>query len=259
VIVLKSPAEIDRMREAGRVTALTLQRVVGSVRPGMTTGELDRIAEKSIRSEGCTPSFLGYQPRGARSPFPGSICSSLNDEIVHGIPHDGVYVREGDLLKIDVGAVYQGYHGDAAATVFVGGAAPSEDAERLVTATERALQAGIQQARAGGRLQDVSHAIEETGARARLGVVQEYGGHGVGRALHEEPFLPNIGRRGRGLELRPGLVLAIEPMFNLGTWETKLADDDWTVVTADGSLSAHYEHTVAITADGPEILTALRV
>jgi methionyl aminopeptidase len=251
VIVLKSASEIERMRVAGRVTALTIKRIVEEVRPGMSTLDLDRIGERSIRSEGCTPSFLGY--RG----FPGSICTSIDEEIVHGIPSPKRILREGDLLSLDVGAVYQGYHGDSAVSVFVGGRPPSEEAARLVKATEEALYAGIDALRIGGRISDVGHAVQEITEPAGYSLVREYGGHGVGRALHEDPIILNYGRPGRGPVIKRGLVVAVEPMVNLGSWETEVLDDDWTVVTRDGSLSAHFEHTIAITDDGPEILTEL--
>jgi methionyl aminopeptidase len=250
VIFLKSPKELERLREAGRVTALALQRVIEAVRPGVSTAELDRVAEKTIRSEGCVPSFLGY--RG----YPASLCTSIGSEIVHGIPSERRVLREGDLVSLDIGAVHEGYHGDSAVTMFVGDAAPPDGERRLVEATRTALAAGIGAVRRGGRLSDIGHAIEQVGEAQGLGIVREYGGHGVGRALHEDPFVPNVGRPGRGPELRAGLVLAIEPMFTLGTWETRVLEDRWTVVTADGSLAAHFEHTVAITADGVEVLTA---
>jgi methionyl aminopeptidase len=249
VISLKSPAELERMRVAGRVTALTIQRVLEEVRAGQSTADLDRIAERSIRSEGCTPSFLGY--RG----FPASICTSINDEVVHGIPSPKRVLRDGDLLSLDVGAIHDGYHGDSAVTVFVGGRAPSEEAARLVKVTEEALYEGIGALRAGGRISDVGHAVQGTVEPAGYSLVREYGGHGVGRALHEDPIVLNYGRAGRGPVIKPGMVIAIEPMVNLGDWRTEVLDDDWTVVTSDGSLSAHFEHTIAVTPDGPEILT----
>jgi methionyl aminopeptidase len=252
VISIKSSAEIERMREAGRVTALTIERVVEAVRPGVSTEDLDRVAERSIRGEGCTPSFLGY--RG----FPASICTSINDEIVHGIPSPDRILREGDLLSLDVGAVFEGYHGDSAVSLFVGGRAPSEEAARLVKMTEEALFAGIDAVRPGGRISDVGHAVESLVEPVGYSLVREYGGHGVGRALHEDPIILNYGRPGRGPAIKPGLVVAIEPMVNLGGWETRVLDDDWTVVTRDGSLSAHFEHTIAVTPDGPEILTVVR-
>jgi methionyl aminopeptidase len=249
VIVFKSPEEIDRMREAGRVTALTVQRLMEEVHPGMTTKDLDVIAEELIRGEGCTPSFKGY--RG----FPASICTSLNNEVVHGIPSRKRTLHEGDLLKLDVGAVFDGYHGDSAVTVFVG-EPPSDVAEKLVRVTEESLEAGISQLRVGGRLMDVGHAVQQVVEGAGFAVVREYVGHGIGRALHEDPQIPNYGEPGRGPLIRPGLVVAIEPMVNVGDWPTRVLADDWTVVTADDSLSAHFEHTIAITEAGPEVLTA---
>ena len=249
MIVFKSAEEIDRMREAGRVTALTVQRLMEAVRPGMTTADLDRLAEETIREGGCTPSFKGY--RG----FPGSICTSLNSEVVHGIPSPKRVLRPGDLLKLDVGAVFDGYHGDSAVSVVVG-EPPSDVAEKLMRVTEESLEAGISQLQLGGRLSDVGHAVQQVVEGAGFSVVREYVGHGIGRALHEDPQIPNYGDPGRGPSIRPGLVVAIEPMVNVGEWRTRVLADDWTVVTADGSLSAHFEHTIAVTEEGPEILTA---
>ena len=237
------------MRRAGTVTALTIERLLDAVKPGISTADLDHLAEKSIRGEGCIPSFKGY--RG----FPGSICTSLNQEVVHGIPSPRRVLREGDLLSLDVGAVWEGYHGDSAVSVFVGGA-PSDVAEKLVRVTEDALEAGISQIRPGGRLSDVGHAVQQVVEGAGFAVVREYVGHGVGRALHEDPQIPNYGEPGRGPKVKPGLVIAIEPMVNVGDWRTRVLADNWTVVTADGSLSAHFEHTIAITSEGPEVLTA---
>ena len=249
MITLKSPSELDRMRVAGRVTALTIVRVLDEMRTGMSTLDLDRIAERSIRAEGCTPSFLGY--RG----FPGSICTSINDEVVHGIPSRHRVLREGDLLSLDVGAVYEGYHGDSAVSVFVGGRAPSEDVARLAKVTEASLYEGIAALQPGGRISDVGSAVQSVVEPAGYSLVREYGGHGVGRALHEDPIVLNYGRPGRGPLIKPGMVIAIEPMVNLGDAPTRVLEDDWTVVTSDGSISAHFEHTVAVTPDGPEILT----
>jgi methionyl aminopeptidase len=249
VIVFKSPDEIERMREAGRVTALTVERLMAAVRPGLTTAELDRLAEDSIRSEGCTPSFMGY--RG----FTGSICTSLNEEVVHGIPSPRRVIRPGDLLKLDVGAVFEGYHGDSAVTVFVD-EPPSDRAEKLVRVTEESLEAGISQLQVGKRLSDVGHAVQQVVEGAGFSVVREYVGHGIGRALHEDPQIPNYGDPGRGPLIRQGLAVAVEPMVNVGDWPTRVLADQWTVVTADGSLSAHFEHTIAVTDRGPEILTA---
>jgi methionyl aminopeptidase len=248
MIIFKSPEEIERMRVAGRVTALTVERVAEAVRPGVTTGDLDRIAERSIRGEGCTPSFKGY--RG----FPGSICTSVNEQVVHGIPGRRV-LREGDLLSLDVGAVWEGYHGDSAVTVFVG-RPPSDVAEKLVRVTEESLEAGIGALRNGARLSDVGHVVQQVVEGAGFTVVREYVGHGIGRSLHEDPQIPNYGDRGRGPRVKPGLVVAIEPMVNAGDWPTRVLADHWTVVTDDGSLSAHFEHTIAVTGEGIEVLTA---
>jgi methionyl aminopeptidase len=249
VIIRKSPSELEKMRASGRITARTIRRVLDAVRPGVTTADLDRIAEAAIREQGAVPSFKGY--RG----FPGSICTSLNQEIVHGIPSPERVLKPGDLLSLDFGSIWEGYHSDSAVTVFVG-EPPSDEAEKLVRVTRDALDAGIEQIRPGGRLSDVSNAIEQVAEGAGFSVVREYVGHGIGRNLHEDPQVPNYGPPGRGPELRPGLVLAIEPMVNVGGWETRLLADDWTVVTADGSLSAHFEHTIAVTEDGHEVLTA---
>ncbi len=248
MIILKSPEEIGRMRIAGRITANAIVKLMATVRPGMTTAQLDDLAERSIRSEGAVPSFKGY--RG----FPGTICTSLNEQIVHGIPGTRA-VKEGDLLKLDVGAVWEGYHADSAVTVFVG-APPSDVAEKLVRVTEESLEAGIGALRVGSRLSDVGAAVQHVAEGAGFTVVREYAGHGVGRHLHEDPQVSNFGDAGRGPVVKPGLVVAIEPMVNVGTWRTKVLADRWTVVTADGSLSAHFEHTIAVTPDGPEVLTA---
>jgi len=248
VIILKSPEEIEKMRVAGGVVASTRQLVVDAVRPSITTADLDRIAEEHTRARGATPSFKGY--RG----FPGSICTSVNEQIVHGIPGERV-LREGDLVSLDFGAIWEGYHADSAVTVFVG-EPPSAEAEKLVRVTEEALEAAISQIRSGGRLSDIGHAVEQVVEGVGFSVVREYVGHGIGQSLHEDPQIPNYGPPGRGPELRPGMVLAVEPMVNMGGWETRVLDDDWTVVTADGSLSAHFEHTIALTEDGPDVLTA---
>ncbi len=248
MIVLKSPDEIERMRRAGRVTAETVERLMEAVRPGMTTADLDALAEESIRSEGCTPSFKGY--RG----FPASICTSVNDQVVHGIPSPRV-LREGDLISLDVGAVWDGYHGDSAVTVFVG-SPPSDVAEKLVRVTEDSLDAAISQIKMGARLSDLGHAVQQVVEGAGFSVVREYVGHGIGRALHEDPQIPNYGDPGRGPVMNRGLVIAVEPMVNAGDWRTRVLADRWTVVTADGSLSAHFEHTIAVTDEGVDVLTA---
>lgn len=242
----KTSAEIDAMRRAGRVVAETLAVLREAVGPGVTTSQLDEIAEREIRARAAVPSFKGY--RG----FPATICTSLNNEIVHGIP-GGATLREGDLVKLDCGAIVDGYHGDAAITVPVGEVA--EQARKLIEATERALWAGIAEARAGNRVGDIGSAVQTVAEGAGFSVVREYVGHGIGRALHEEPPIPNYGQPGKGLPLEEGFVLAIEPMVNSGGHETRLLADGWTVVTADGGLSAHFEHTVAVTADGPQVLT----
>lgn len=247
MIIRKSSSELETMRIAGRITAMAREAVVEAVRPGITTAELDAIAEKVIRGEGATPSFKGY--RG----FPASICASVNEEVVHGIPGDRK-LKKGDLFKVDVGAIWEGFHGDSAVTVFVG-APPSDTAEKLVRVTRDSLDAGIGELKPGNRISDVGHAVEQVVEGAGFSVVREYVGHGVGRALHEEPHIPNFGPPGRGPEIKPGLVVAVEPMVNVGGWETEVLSDDWTVVTADASLSAHFEHTIAVTEDGPEVLT----
>ena len=247
MIERKSQAEIDVMRRAGRVVAETLAVVREHVRPGVTTKELDEIAEREIRARGAIPSFKGY--RG----FPGSLCTSLNNEIVHGIP-GGATIREGDLVKIDCGAIVDGFHGDSAVTLIVG-EVPT-DVAKLVETTERALQAAIAEAKPGNRSGDIGAAVQTIAEGAGFSVVREYTGHGIGRSLHEDPPIPNHGRPGRGVPIEPGLVIAIEPMVNLGSHETRLLGDGWTVVTADGSLSAHFEHTIAVTEEGPVVLTA---
>jgi methionyl aminopeptidase len=249
MIIYKSKDELERMRTSGRITAGTIERVLAAVRPGATTADLDAVAESSIREAGAVPSFKGY--RG----FPASICTSLNNEIVHGIPSNRRVLKDGDLLSLDFGAIWEGFHSDSAVTVFVG-EPPSSEAEKLVRVTEEALEAGIAQIRPGGRVTDISSAVQQRAEAAGFSVVREYVGHGVGRSLHEDPQVPNYGAPGRGPELRPGLVVAIEPMVNLGGWETAVLADEWTVVTLDGSLSAHFEHTIAVTDDGHEVLTA---
>jgi len=248
MIVYKSREEIDKMRRAGRIVATTIDAVLEKVRTGISTRALDEVAERVIRKEGATPSFLGY--RG----YPASICASLNDQIVHGIPGERI-IEEGDILSLDFGAIWEGFHGDSAVSVIVGKASSSE-AEKLVRVTEEALKAGISQIKAGGHLSDIGHAVQQVAEGAGFSVVREYVGHGIGQHLHEDPQVPNYGSPGRGPVMREGLVIAIEPMVNSGGWETVLMPDKWTVVTADGSLSAHFEHTIAITDDGPEVLTA---
>ncbi|HHW98044.1 MAG TPA: type I methionyl aminopeptidase [Firmicutes bacterium] len=246
MITLKTERELKLMREAGRIVALALDEVAKAVAPGITTAELDAIAEKTIVSCGARPSFKGYNG------FPASICASINHEVVHGIP--GLKrLRDGDIISIDVGAEINGYHGDAARTFPVGIVSPL--AQRLITITEEALAQGIAAFKPGGRLTDISHAIQSYVEAAGFSVVRDLVGHGIGRKLHEAPQVPNYGRPGRGTRLTPGLVLAIEPMVNVGTYAIDFMPDQWTVVTADGSLSAHAEHTVALLEDGPLVLT----
>ena len=241
------------MRQAGKVVAQTKARLKDAIRPGVSTLELDRIAEEEIRAMGATPSFKGYTGM-ASTPFPGTICVSVNEEIVHGIPGDRV-LREGDIVSVDVGAIVGGFHGDSAFTVGVG--ETSEEARRLIDATKEALAVGIVEAKAGARVGDISAAVQYYAEGLGYSVVRQYVGHGIGRSLHEEPQVPNYGKPGLGPELRKGVTIAIEPMLNVGGWETLQLDDDWTVVTADGKLSAHFEDTVAITENGAEVLTTL--
>jgi len=244
-IELKTPAQLELMRAAGLVVARTLLTLKEAVAPGVSTGELDKLAGSEMRAAGATPSFLGYQG------YPATICTSVNNEVVHGIPSPDRVLRDGDLISIDCGAIVDGWHGDAAFTTGVG--AITQARGRLIAATERALWAGIAQANAGGRLGDISHAVEQ--ASDGYGIVLGYTGHGIGTEMHMEPSVHNYGRPGRGPRLVPGMALAIEPMLTLGTRETEVLADDWTVVTADGSWAAHFEHTVAITPDGPWVLT----
>lgn len=239
------------MRRAGRIVADTITAVLDAVRPGVTTADLDGIAESTIRDRRALPSFKGY-----RGTYPATICASIDEEIVHGIPSADRTLREGQLLSLDFGAIWEGFHADSAVSVFVGGVSPSEEAAKLMKTTEEAMYAGIAAVQPGGRLSDIGHAIESVAEPAGLGIVREYGGHGIGRSMHEDPFIQNWGPPGRGPSLRPGLVIAIEPMLMLGDERTRVLADGWTVVTADGSLAAHFEHTVAITENGPEVLTA---
>ncbi|MFC1848418.1 type I methionyl aminopeptidase [Chloroflexota bacterium] len=247
-VILKSPREIGQMREAGRIAAEVLEVVAGAVRPGITTGELDDIANKEVRQRGAEPSFKGY--RG----FPASICTSVNEEVVHGIPGSRV-LHEGEIVSLDFGALLNGFHGDAAITVGVGRIVI--EAQKIIDTARGALQAGISAARIGARLGDVSAAIQSHAEAGGFSVVREYVGHGIGRELHQDPQVPNFGVPGEGISLQKGMTLALEPMLNAGGWRTRVADDKWTVATADGKLSAHFEHTIAIDEAGPEILTQL--
>ena len=270
-IEIKTPGQLAAMREAGLVVARTLSAVAAAAEPGVSTRELDAIAAREIRDAGAQPSFLGYHG------YPATICTSVNEQIVHGIPSDQVRLAAGDVLSIDAGAIVRGWHGDAAVTIAIG--EPSDQAAELIAACERALWHGIAAAVAGNRLTDVSWAVEssvpsygaDSGGHSagrgtppgpqrpgtpRYGIVREYTGHFIGSAMHMDPHVPNYGRPGRGPLLTEGMAMAIEPMLVLGDRHTSLLADDWTVVTADGSLAAHFEHTVAITADGPWVLTA---
>ncbi len=249
-IEIKSPAQIDRMRAAGLVVAETLQLVAAAARPGMTTADLDALAEEHIRSSGAIPSFKGY----SYPPYPASICASVNDTVVHGIPN-GRELVEGDLLSVDCGAIVDGWHGDAALTVSIGEV--GEQARELMRVTEESLWRGLAAARAGGRVGDISHAVEQhVRSHGEFEIVTDYTGHGIGSEMHLPPEVPNHGRSGRGPKLVEGMALAVEPMLAVSTGDTVLTADDWTVVTADGSLSAHYEHTFALTARGVWVLTA---
>lgn len=247
-VEVRTPAEIELMRRAGRIVADVLGRVSEVVRPGISTRRLDQVADDCIRKAGAIPSFKGY--RG----YPASICTSPNEVVVHGIPGD-YRLRDGDIVGIDCGAILDGWHGDAAVTLPVGEV--SDDAQRLLAATQVALAAGIRQALDGNRLGDIGFAVQEVAESAGFSVVREYVGHGIGREMHEAPQIPNYGPPASGKKIKIGNVFALEPMVNQGGFETRVLDDDWTVVTRDGSLSAHFEHTVAVTENGPEILTIL--
>lgn len=246
MITLKSPREIEFMRDAGRITAEALKLVGEAIKPGITTLELDAIAKRYIQKQGAEPSFLGFHG------YPGSICASINDEIVHGIPSERV-IQSGDIVSIDLGAKYKGYHGDSAKTYAVGKV--GSEALRLIEITKKAFYAGMNAFVNGDRLQSISAAVQNTAEAAGFSVVRELVGHGIGRDMHEEPNVPNFVSGSRGPKLRVGMVLAIEPMINYGGKETVTMPDGWTVRTKDGSLSAHYEHTVALTDNGPLILT----
>lgn len=249
MIVLKSSRELELMRRAGRIVACVLGRFREVVRPGITTAELEEVALQIIEREGGIPSFKGY--RG----FPAAICASINEEIVHGIPSPKRVVEEGDIVSLDVGAIYEGYHGDAAITLPVGEV--EEEVQRLLEVTHGALKEGITQSKVGKRVGDISAAIQRYAEVNGFNVVREYTGHGIGQQMHEEPQIPNFGPPNRGARLRLGMTFALEPMVTVGDWRTQALSDGWTVVTADGSLSAHFEHTIAVTDGEPEILTRL--
>jgi methionyl aminopeptidase len=246
MIILKSPAEIEIMAAAGSIVASAIQKLKEAIKPGLTTRELNRIAEDLITKKGAIPAFKGY--RG----FPASICTSINQQVVHGIP--GPYtLKDGDIVSIDIGTVYNGYYGDAAFTCGVGEV--TAQARRLMEVTEQSLYEGINRMFEGNRLSDISYAVQSYVEKNGFSVVRDYVGHGIGQNMHEDPQVPNFGLPGKGPRLKEGMVLAVEPMVNVGSYHVKTLEDNWTVVTADSSLSAHFEHTVAITGNGPQILT----
>ena len=249
-VSIKSQKEIELMREAGRLLAITHEELEKFIKPGMSTYEIDKKGEEIIRSFGCIPSFLNYNG------FPASICVSINDEVVHGIPRKDVFVQEGDIVSLDAGLIYKGYHSDAARTVAVGEISP--EARQLMEVTKQSFFEGIKYAKAGCHLHEISNAIAAYCEKFGYGVVRDLVGHGIGRNLHEDPQIPNFTQKRRGMKLQAGMTLAIEPMVNIGTYEVAWLDDDWTVVSEDGSLSAHYENTVLITDGEPEILTILK-
>ena len=247
MIVLKTSRELAIMKEACKISAGALKTVANAVKPGVTTAELDRLAEEYIRSMGAKPNFKGYQG------YPATACISINNEVIHGIPSKKRVLKEGDIVSVDLGAEYKGYHGDNAATFAVGDV--SDEAKRLMDATREALYEGIKAARAGSRIGDISNAVQTYVESKGFSVVRQFVGHGIGTHLHEEPEVPNFGEAGHGVRLMPGMTLAIEPMVNMGDFAVKVLPDGWTTVTKDGSLSAHFEHTVLITTDGPQIMT----
>ncbi|MBQ7326337.1 MAG: type I methionyl aminopeptidase [Clostridia bacterium] len=251
MIIIKNSEQLKLMRLAGRITAEALMVARDEIRPGMTTKELDTKIRRYIEKCGATPTFLGYNG------FPGSACISLNDEVIHGIPSDKVIIREGDIVKVDVGARFRGYNGDSARTFPVGKV--SDEALRLISVTEQSFYEAMKVAKSGNRIGDIGHAVESFVISNGFSVVKEYTGHGVGAELHEDPSIPNFGREGRGARLYPGMTLAIEPMVNAGTDKIRVRKDGWTVVTADGKLSAHYENSIAITESDPIILTAIGI
>ena len=247
MIVLKTARELSVMREACRISAQALELIGKAIEPGITTAELDRLAEKFILSQGAVPNFKNYHG------YPATACISINNEVIHGIPTGKRKLKEGDIVSVDLGALFDGYHGDNAATFACGDI--SDEAQRLINATRESLYEGIKMAHAGGRVGDISNAIQSYVEARGYSVVRDFVGHGVGTSLHEAPEVPNFGTAGRGVRLMPGMTLAIEPMINVGTHEVKVMPDGWTVLTKDGSLSAHFEHTVAITPEGPQIMT----
>ena len=255
MIALKSRTEIEQMRRASRMVAEILFDLADMVKPGVTTGTLGEYAERQIQKRGALSVFKGYQPSEDDTPFPAVICTSVNEQVVHGIPSERVVLKQGDIVGIDLGLTYEGYVGDAAITVPVGRA--SAEVRKLLQVTQQSLWEGILRCREPFRLHDIGAAVQSYVEHHGFSVVRKYFGHGIGREMHEEPAVPNFGAPGTGQRLKAGMVLAIEPMVNQGVFDTRTLDDCWTVVTADGRLSAHFEHTVAITEDGPEVLTKL--
>lgn len=249
-VSIKSAREIELMRESCRLLAHVHDELGKAIKPGMSTLEIDTLGEKLIREMGCVPNFKDYHG------YPASICVSVNNEVVHGIPSNHRIIKEGDIVSLDAGLIYHGYHSDAARTHAVGKISP--EAEKLIEVTKQSFFEGIKMAKAGNHLFDISNAIDAYVSQFGYGIVRDLCGHGIGTSLHEDPQIPNYAQRRRGMKLRPGMTLAIEPMINAGTWEVEWLDDDWTVVTADGSLSAHYENTVLITEGEPEILTLIK-
>ena len=249
-VTIKSAREIELMREAGRLLAEVHEELAASIKPGISTKDIDKLGEKLIRDRGCIPNFLNYHG------YPASICVSVNDEVVHGIPNKQRILQDGDIVSLDAGLIYKGYHSDAARTHAVG--TISKEAQQLIDVTRQSFFEGIKYAKAGNRLHDISNAIAAYAVSFGYGVVRDLVGHGIGTALHEDPQIPNFKQLRRGIKLVPGMTLAIEPMINAGTWEVCWLDDEWTVVSEDGSLSAHYENTVLITDGEPEILTLIK-
>lgn len=250
MITIKSNREIELMREAGHIVALAHQAVADAIKPGISTQELDKIAYDVIVSHGATPSFLNYNG------YPATICASINEVVVHGIPNKRTILKDGDIISVDIGVCFKGYHGDCAKTHLVGHV--SEEVKQLVEVTKASLLAGLKFARPGNRLSDISHAIEEYVSKYGYGVIKDYTGHGIGHALHEDPAIPNYGPSGRGVILKKGMTLAIEPMIALGTWRVRILKDGWTSVTIDNLPCSHHEHTIVITDDGYEILTKIK-
>ncbi len=248
-VSVKSEREIQLMRESCKILAKVYEELEKAIRPGVTTKELDTLAEKLIRGYGCVPNFLNYNG------FPGTICASVNEEVVHGIPSKSRVLKAGDIISIDCGCIYKGYHSDAARTYAVGNI--SAEVQQLMDVTKQAFFEGIKMAKAGNHLYDISNAIDDYVSPYGYGIVKDLVGHGIGTALHEDPQIPNFRQKRKGLLLQPGMTLAIEPMINMGTWEVEWLDDDWTVVSRDGLPSAHYENTILITDGEPEILTLL--